>query len=82
MAGGQTPQFARQDDVNLAYAAANGVVNLASPRDSRMVQKVAGGHNCWLASAEACADILTTWIRTGPAPTAGGGTQASRSRRR
>ena len=61
-AGGQAPQFVRQDDINLAYAAANGVVNLASPRDSRMVQKVAGGHNCWLASTDACADILTTWI--------------------
>ena len=24
--------------------------------------KVGGGHNCWLASNEACADILTTWI--------------------
>ena len=62
VAGGQAPQFVRQDDINLAYAAANGIVNLASPRDSRMVQKVAGGHNCWLASAAACADILTTWI--------------------
>jgi hypothetical protein len=61
-AGGQAPEFVRQDDVNLAYAAANTVVNLASPRDSRMVAKVAGGHNCWLASTDACADILTTWI--------------------
>ena len=34
--GGQSPQFVRQDDVNLAYAAANGVVNLDSPRDSRL----------------------------------------------
>ena len=25
--------------------------------------KVAGGHNCWLSSNSACADILTTWIR-------------------
>ncbi len=61
-AGGQAPQFARQDDVNLAYAAANTVVTLTSPRDSRMVSKVAGGHNCWLASDDACGDILTTWI--------------------
>ncbi len=61
-AGGQAPEFVRQDDINLAYAAANGIVNLSSPRDSRMVAKVAGGHNCWLASTDACADILTTWI--------------------
>ena len=70
--GGQAPQFVRQDDINLAYAAANGVVNLASPRDSRMVVKVAGGHNCWLASAAACADILTTWIGSWAGAAAGG----------
>ncbi len=60
--GGQTPMFARHDDINLAYAAANGVVTLSSPQDSMMVTKVGGGHNCWLGSAAACADILTTWI--------------------
>jgi hypothetical protein len=60
--GGQAPMFARRDDINLAYAAANGVVTLPSPKDSRMVGKVGGGHNCWLASNAACGDILTTWI--------------------
>jgi hypothetical protein len=75
VAGGQAPQFVRQDDVNLAYTAANTIVNLASPRDSRMVQKVAGGHNCWLASNDACADILTTWISAWAGATAGGGVQ-------
>ena len=60
--GGQTPMFARSDDVNLAYAAANGVVALTSPKDSTMVLKVGGGHNCWLTSDAACSDILTTWI--------------------
>ncbi len=47
-AGGQTPQFARADDVNLAYSAALTVVNLAQPDQSLMVLKVGGGHNCWL----------------------------------
>jgi hypothetical protein len=65
-AGGQSPMFAREDDVNLAYDAANTVVNLADPDSSQMVAKVAGGHHCWLgsdaASLAACADILTTWI--------------------
>jgi hypothetical protein len=72
--GGQTPMFARHDDVNLAYAAANGVVMLPSPEDSTMVVKVGGGHNCWLASSAACGDILTTWITNwagGIASTAG-----------
>jgi hypothetical protein len=58
----QAPSFVRRDDINLAYSAANTIVNLASPRESRMVTKVAGGHNCWLGSPDACADILTTWI--------------------
>jgi hypothetical protein len=75
VSGKQSPQFVRLDDVNLAYSAANGIVNLASPRDSRMVQKVAGGHNCWLSSPDACADILTTWISNWAGATANGGTQ-------
>src|SRR5258707_1071598 len=58
----QMPNFARSDDVNLAYAQANTVVNLATPSTSRIVTKVAGGHNCWLADNGACGQILTTWI--------------------
>jgi hypothetical protein len=60
--GGQTPMFARSDDVNLAYEAANPVVELSDPSSSRVVEKVAGGHNCWLSSDDACGDILTTWV--------------------
>jgi mono/diheme cytochrome c family protein len=74
-AGGQTPMFARNDDVNLAYQAANSVVNLAQPDQSRMVAKVAGGHNCWLQSASACGDTLTVWIRNWAGASASGGTQ-------
>jgi hypothetical protein len=73
--GGQTPTFARNDDVNLAYQAANSVVNLAQPDQSRMVIKVASGHNCWLASASACGDTLTVWIRNWAGANATGGTQ-------
>ena len=72
-ATGQTPRFARNDDVNLAYAEVNGVVNLAQPDQSRMVVKVAGGHNCWLTSNQACGDILTTWIRNWAGSVASGG---------
>ncbi len=61
-AEGQAPRFARVDDVNLAYQAANSIVDLTSPGDSLMVTLVASGHNCWLSSTQACADILTTWI--------------------
>ena len=61
--GGQLPMFARNDDVNLAYAEANyPVTDLQSPVDSQMVTKVGGGHNCWVTDSSVCADILTTWI--------------------
>jgi len=74
-AGGQTPTFARNDNVNDAYTAANTVVNLAQPDQSRMVLKVAGGHNCWLQSPAACGDTLTVWIRNWAGASATGGTQ-------
>ncbi len=74
-ANGQSPQFARSDDINLAYQAANTVVNLAQPGESRMVQKVGGGHNCWLAAASACGETLTVWIRKWAGAAASGGKQ-------
>ena len=60
--GNQSPSFARNDDINLAYQAASSVVDLSTPSKSVMVAKVGGGHHCWLASNSACADQLTTWI--------------------
>jgi hypothetical protein len=39
-----------------------------------MVQKVQGGHNCWLANNDACADILTTWISAWAGASVAGGT--------
>ncbi|MEO6079378.1 MAG: LamG domain-containing protein [Steroidobacteraceae bacterium] len=72
-ATGQAPRFARNDDVNLAYADATSLVNLTQPDQSQLVLKVAGGHNCWLSSNSACGDILTTWIRNWAGSVAGGG---------
>ncbi|NNM60872.1 MAG: LamG domain-containing protein [Steroidobacteraceae bacterium] len=72
---GQVPTFARSDDVNLAYAAANSVVNLQDPAASLLVQHVAGGHNCWLPDNAACAQILTTWIANWAGASSGGGTK-------
>ena len=60
--GTAATKFARSDDVNLAYAAANTVVDLSSPSDSEMVTRMEAGHNCWLASSGACATIMETWI--------------------
>ena len=58
----QAPSFARNDDINLAYTAANSVITLSNPGSSEMVSKVRGGHQCWLETADACAAQLTTWI--------------------
>ena len=61
--GNTAPFFVRRDDINLAYAAAMPLVNLADPTQSAIVQKVAGGHNCWLSSNTACADTISQWLR-------------------
>jgi len=62
-AGGQSPQFARTDDVNLAYQAALPLVNLTNPSQSTFVLKVGGGHNCWVADPSACASTMLVWIQ-------------------
>lgn len=72
---GQAPRFARNDDVNFAYAEALPFINTTQPDQSLMVTRVAGGHNCWLSSTAACADILTTWIQNWVGGVGGGGTQ-------
>ncbi len=72
-AGNQSPMFARSDDVNLAYQDANTVVDLSQPGLSRMVAKVRGGHNCWLADPNACGDVLTTWISNWASSSQSGG---------
>jgi len=61
--GGQSPQFARSDDVNLAYQAALPLVNLTDPSQSTFVLKVGGGHNCWVADPSACAATMLVWIQ-------------------
>ena len=60
--GSGSPSFARSDDINQAYQAALSVVNLSQPSNSTMVAQENAGHNCWLSSNSACADIVTTWI--------------------
>lgn len=71
--GGQAPSFVRGDDINLAYAEANTIVDLASPADSRMVTKVGGGHNCWLTSDSACADVIISYLTAWTGGATGGG---------
>jgi hypothetical protein len=72
---GQAPLFARHDDINLAYEAANAQVNLTQPSESRLVERVGEAHNCWLSDNQACADIMTTWIEGWAGAAATGGRQ-------
>jgi len=59
---GQAPEFVHLEDVNIAYAEANTIVDLNSPKDSLLATKVGNGHNCWLTSDSACADTITSYI--------------------
>ena len=61
--GGQSPMFARTDDVNLAYQAAGPLVNLTNASQSALVLKVGGGHNCWVSDPSACATTMLVWIQ-------------------
>ncbi|HET9388439.1 MAG TPA: LamG domain-containing protein [Steroidobacteraceae bacterium] len=60
--GGQSPTFARSDDVNLAYQAALPLVDATNPSQSTLVLRVGSGHNCWVADPNACAQTMLTWI--------------------
>lgn len=74
-AGGQAPNFARSDDVNAAHQQATAVIDRTNPSLSRIVTKVGGGHNCWLADPGACATILTRWVTAWVGATDTGGRQ-------
>lgn len=74
-ATGQSPSFARSDDVNQAYQQATGIINRENPSLSLLVTKVAGGHNCWRGDPAACASDLTRWITAWVGATGIGGKQ-------
>jgi len=71
----QLPMFVRSDDVNIAYDAAVTVTDMQQPSASRLVEKVSGGHNCWVADAGVCGSIMTTWIENWAGAAGGGGRQ-------
>ena len=58
----QEPYFMERSDVNIAYSNAVPLVNLQEPEQSRLVTKVAEGHNCWLDVDTACADSIESMI--------------------
>jgi hypothetical protein len=73
--GGTGPtKFVRADNINTAYAEANTLVDLVTPANSTMVTKIANGHNCWLASDQACADVITAYITAWAGGSVGSGT--------
>jgi len=59
-----TPSFVDQSNVNQAWQHARGLVNLDDPAASPVVARVAGGHHCWLAPAQAatCAATIVGYI--------------------
>ena len=59
----QEPYFMQTDDVNVAYSYAVPLVNLQDIPQSRLVTKVAEGHNCWLGVPSACADSIESMIQ-------------------
>ncbi|MEM1433681.1 MAG: LamG domain-containing protein [Pseudomonadota bacterium] len=71
----QTPRFVRADDINLAYDTTNALVDLNDPGLSLLVNKVRGGHNCWESDADACGDIIESYIENWASDTIGGGSK-------
>jgi len=71
VASGQAPEFVRGDDINLAYSAVLGLVDLENPANSRLVTKVAGGHNCWESSDAACRELMISYIERWAAASGG-----------
>ncbi len=75
----QNPLFARDDDVNLAWEAADPLINRNDPGSSLIVQKMASGHNCWLGSnqgaVQACATTMQAWVEAWLDGTGTGGTR-------
>lgn len=79
---GQEPQFVRNDDINAAYDAVMGsnssgtsYVNLSTPSESLLSTKVGGGHHCWEASNDVCADAIALYITRWAGDRAGGASE-------
>ncbi len=64
----QEPVFADISDVNASYDALVAynptLVKLDDPSGSYLVEKVAGGHNCWEQFSSVCADSIENMIST------------------
>ncbi|MEH6581559.1 MAG: LamG domain-containing protein [Halioglobus sp.] len=59
-----TTSFVDQSNVNEAWQNTLTLVNLTDPASSRLVQRVANGHNCWLGQNQlaTCATTVTSYI--------------------
>lgn len=61
--GTGSTSFVRDDDINTAYQAALTLVDLQTPSNSLLVQRVGNGHNCWDSSTSVCATIMEGYIQ-------------------
>ncbi len=65
----QSPQFARDDDINLAYEAALTVVDRINLSESVIVKEVEDGHNCWKNDYATCGALMEVYLNAWINPT-------------
>jgi len=81
----QAPLFMRDDNINIAYADINQlsiedpskyIVDVNNPSQSYILDKVASGHNCWVAdNDQVCVDLILGYINNWVGETAGASTE-------
>ncbi len=64
LAGSQAPYFVDWLDVNRAYdeVVKGQLVDLVNPANSKLVKRVANGHQCWLGSTSLCKSEMIKYI--------------------
>lgn len=58
----QSPEFVRSDDINLAYTAANTIIQRTDIPNSDIITKVSTGHGCWSTDPNFCVERVTSWV--------------------
>jgi len=79
--GNKSPHFLDQGNVNRAYAETLPLVDRAAPENSRLIARIAAGHNCGTpgectAMANVVTGYLDDWINGGSGSGGGGGGNA------
>ena len=75
LGGTGTTKFVRTDDVNEAYLEALTLVDVNDIPASAIVEKMANGHSCWLATDDDCANAVIGYIEAWQLAVADGSAQ-------